>query len=48
MQQSWRESLHFKITSTGNIVGQVVKDYPKVPSDWYRNTTEQTCVSEKN
>ena len=40
------ERLHFKTTSTGIIVGQDVKDYPKVPPDWYRNMTEQTHVSE--
>lgn len=28
------------------MVGQDVKDYPQVPQDWYRNTTEQTHVSE--
>ena len=29
--------LHFKTTSTEIVVGQDVKDYPKVPADWYRN-----------
>ena len=32
------EPLHFKTTSTGILVGHDVKDYPKVPPDWYRNT----------
>ena len=36
--------LHFKTTSTGIIVGEDVKDYPHVPTDWYRNTTEQSHV----
>lgn len=40
------EPLHFKTTSTGITVGHGIKDYPKVPPDWYRNTTEQTHVSE--
>ena len=40
------EPLHFKTTSTGIMVGQDVKDYPKVPPDWYRNKNEQTHVSE--
>ena len=38
------EPLHFKTTSTGIMIGHDVKDYPKVPSDWYRNTEEQTHV----
>ena len=40
------EPLHFKTTSTGIIAGHDVKDYPNVPSDWYRNTEEQTRVTE--
>ena len=40
------EPLHFKTTSTGSLVGHDVKDYPKVPPDWYRNTEEQTHVTE--
>ena len=40
------EPLHFKTISSGIIVDQHVKDYPKVPPDWYKNTTEQTHVSE--
>ena len=40
------EPLHFKTTSTGIIVGHDVKDYPKVLPDWYRNTEEQTHVTE--
>ena len=39
------ELLHFKITSMG-MVGQDVKDYPKVPLDWYRNKDEKIHVSE--
>ena len=36
--------LHFKTTSTGIVVGEDVKDYPKVPPDWYRNTrSSHTC-----
>ena len=31
------EPLHFKTTSTGIMVGQDVKDYPKIPVDGYRN-----------
>ena len=40
------EPLHFKMTSTGISVGHDVKDYPKVPPDWYRNTEEQTHVTD--
>jgi hypothetical protein len=40
------EPLHFKTTSTEIMAGQDVKDYPKVPSDWYKNKVEQTYVSE--
>ena len=40
------EPLHFIITSTGIVVGHDVNDYPNVPSYWYRNTEEQTHVSE--
>ena len=40
------EPLHFKTTSTGIVVGQDVKDYPKVPADWYRNKDEQVHVTE--
>ena len=36
------EPLHFKTTSTSIMVGHDVKDYPKVPSYWYRNTAKQT------
>ena len=28
------------------MVGRDVKDYPKVPRDWYRNTEEQTHVTD--
>ena len=38
--------LHFKTTSTEIVVGQDVKDFPKVPPDWYRNKDEQTHMSE--
>ena len=40
------EPLHFKTTLTRIVVGQDVKDYPKVPADWYRNKYEQTHVTE--
>ena len=40
------EPLHFKTTSTGIIVDQDIKDYPNVPPDWYKNTTEHIHVSE--
>ena len=40
------EPLHFKTTSTGILVGHDVKDYPKDPPDWYRNTEEQTHVTD--
>jgi hypothetical protein len=40
------ESLHFKTTSTGIVVGQDVKDYPPVLTDWYRNKEEQVHVTE--
>ena len=40
-----KEPLHFKTTSTSILVDQDVKDYPKVPPDWYKNTMEQTHVS---
>ena len=40
------EPLHFKTTSKEIMVGQDVKDYPKVPPDWYRNKDEQTHVLE--
>lgn len=40
------EPLHFKTMSTGIVVGQNVKDYPKVPPDWYKNNEEQSHVSE--
>ena len=42
------EPLHFKTTSTGILVGHDVKDYLKVPPDWYRNTEEQTHVTERD
>ena len=42
------EPLHFRSTSTGIIVGHDVMDYLNVPSDWYRNTEDQTCVVEKD
>ena len=38
------EHVHFKTTSTGIVVGQDVKNYPKVPADWYRNKDEQIYV----
>ena len=38
--------LHFKIASMGIMIGKDVKDYPHVPADWYRNTTEQSHVTE--
>ena len=31
---------------TGIVADQDVKDYLKVPPDWYRNKDEQTHVSE--
>ena len=40
------EPMHFKTTSTEILVGHDVKDYPKVLPDWYRNTEEQTLVTE--
>lgn len=40
------EPLFFKTTLTRIIMDQDGKDYPTVPPDWYRNTTEQTHVSE--
>ena len=40
------EPLHFKTTSMGIVVGQDVKDFPKMPPDWYRNKDEQTHVLE--
>jgi hypothetical protein len=40
------EPLHFKTTSTGIMPSQDVRDYPKVPPDWYRNKDEQTHVLE--
>ena len=40
------EPLYFKTTSTGILVGHDVKDYLKVPPDWYRNAEEQTHVTE--
>jgi hypothetical protein len=40
--------LHFKTTSTGITVGEDVKDYPHIPADWYRNTTEQSHVDKAN
>ena len=40
------EPLHFKTMSTGIVVGQDVKDYPKIPTDWYRNKDEQVHVTE--
>ena len=40
------ERLHFKTTSTGILVGHDVKDYLKVPPDWYWNTEEQTHMTE--
>ena len=39
------EPLQFQTTSTGILVGHDVKDYPKVPPDWYRNTEEQPHVT---
>jgi hypothetical protein len=40
------EPLHFKTTSTGIGANQDVKDYPKVPPDWYRYKDEQTHITE--
>ena len=40
------EPLHFMTTSTGILVGHDVKDYPKDPPDWYRNTEELTRATE--
>ena len=42
------EPLHFKTTSMDIIVGHDVKDYPNVPSNWYRNTEDQTHVVEED
>ena len=44
--ETLEELLHFKMTSTRIVVGHGVKDYFKVPLDWYRNTEEQTHVTE--
>ena len=41
-----KEPLHFKTTSTRIVVGQDVKDYPKMPADWYRNKDEQAHLTE--
>lgn len=38
--------LHFKTTSMGITAGENVMDYPYVPADWYRKTTEQSHVAE--
>ena len=40
------EPLYFKTTSIGILLGHDVKDYPKVPPDWYWNTKEQTHITE--
>ena len=40
--------LHFKTTATGITVGEDVKDYQHVPPDWYRNTIEQSHVSDND
>ena len=32
----------------GVVVGQDVKDYPKVPADWYRKKDEQAYVTEED
>ena len=40
------EPSHFKTTSTGIVVGSGVKDYPKVPADWYKNKDEQVYITE--
>ena len=40
------EPLHFKITSTEIVIGQDIKYYPKVPTEWYRNKYEQVHVME--
>ena len=45
-KEKLEEPLHFKTISTGILVGHDVKDYPKVPPDWYKNTEEQTYVTE--
>ena len=42
------EPLHFKTTYTRIVVGQDVKDYSKVPADWYRNNDGQVHVTEAN
>ena len=39
------EPLHLKTTSTRIVVGQDVKDYPKVLVDWYKNKDEQSHVT---
>ena len=46
--ENLEEPLHFKTTSAGIVVGHNVKDYHKVPPDWYRNTEEQTHVTEED
>ena len=40
------EHLLFKTTSTEIVVGQDVKDYSHVPTDWYKNKDEQVDVME--
>ena len=42
------EPLHFKTISTGILVGHDVKDYLKVHPDWYKNTQEQTHVTNED
>ena len=40
------EPLHFKTTWTGSVVGQGVKDYPKIPVDWYINKDVHVHITE--
>ena len=42
------EPLHRKTTSTRIVVGQDVKNYSKMLTDWYRNKDEQVHVTEAN
>ena len=42
------EPLHFKTISIGILVGHDVKDYLKVHPDWYKNTQEQTHVTNED
>ena len=45
-RRSWRSLCTSRLTSTGSVVGQDVKNYPKVPADWYKNKDEQVHITE--